>query len=391
MAESQLLKLKEENKELPRQGSDEWRKLREDSIGGSEIASLLGINPFKSAKQLVKDKAGIGFSFTGNTATRWGKLFEYVTREIVKLICVNNIIHEFSSLAGCIDGHRFSPDGLMQLINGIILLLEFKSPLNSIPDGKIPKYYLPQVKMGLSNIPFAKRGLFVNNMFRICSKPEMKIAGAYNTRFHASDVKKMYIPDAELARGYIMFYVSSECAKEITRLSREGIPGHRVIKKEYEMDNSDGEEFTLIGNLAAYINDGGSLLDFGDYDDIADLLLLFESDLIHGRFSSFDIEDDKFYSHLEYTRKKSEFDGSHKKCDGVFYGNSTNISDAKKVGFLCWKMFRSDMIEVEREHDYHEKVKPHIDKALDNIKKIKSISSLSEKLAFVEEMYPRKR
>lgn len=58
-------------------GGDEWHEIRSHGIGGSEIGTIMGLNPWESAYALWAKKTGkIEDSFKGNTATRVGKLLE---------------------------------------------------------------------------------------------------------------------------------------------------------------------------------------------------------------------------------------------------------------------------------------------------------------------------
>lgn len=58
-------------------GSDEWHEIRSDGIGGSEIGTIMGLNPWESAYALWAKRTGqIENNFTGNTATEVGKWLE---------------------------------------------------------------------------------------------------------------------------------------------------------------------------------------------------------------------------------------------------------------------------------------------------------------------------
>lgn len=58
-------------------GSPEWHEMRTHGVGGSEVGTIAGLNPWESAYALWAKRSGkIPNSFTGNTATRIGKLLE---------------------------------------------------------------------------------------------------------------------------------------------------------------------------------------------------------------------------------------------------------------------------------------------------------------------------
>ena len=58
--------------------SEEWHAARKDSIGGSDISTILGLNPFESPYALWAKKSGrIPQEIPSNWAIRFGKAFEY--------------------------------------------------------------------------------------------------------------------------------------------------------------------------------------------------------------------------------------------------------------------------------------------------------------------------
>jgi putative phage-type endonuclease len=58
-------------------GSEDWHKARENSIGGSEISTIVGLNPFESPYTLWAKKTGkIPGDIEENWAIRFGKAFE---------------------------------------------------------------------------------------------------------------------------------------------------------------------------------------------------------------------------------------------------------------------------------------------------------------------------
>ena len=54
---------------------DDWHKLREKRIGGSDIGAIIGVNPYKSIIDVYIDKKE-GSTFKGNNATHWGHMLE---------------------------------------------------------------------------------------------------------------------------------------------------------------------------------------------------------------------------------------------------------------------------------------------------------------------------
>ena len=151
-----LNRLINDNINLAPQGSDEWLALREDNIGGSEMATITGDNGFTTIDKLVAQKIGL-YKFNGNIMTRWGNLFEPITQMLMEKIFDIDQIQETGSLEGAVKNQRYSPDGLavVKMMCGefiedeyieteeyCTILFEYKSPYYSIPCGYIPKYYI---------------------------------------------------------------------------------------------------------------------------------------------------------------------------------------------------------------------------------------------------------
>jgi hypothetical protein len=169
------------------QGSKEW--VSERQIGGSDISSVMGHGyGGKDFFSVVCDKI-FGSQFYGNLATRFGRVMEEVSRKLVEKL-FGATVWELKSLPNQLKYTSYSPDGVAVaniLGKYLMLLLEFKTPLSRIPDGKIPKEYLPQIKAGMCAIPIVDGSLFVNSMLRICNLYEVKYNFEYNTLLHKAD------------------------------------------------------------------------------------------------------------------------------------------------------------------------------------------------------------
>lgn len=62
--------------------SDEWHEVRSKGIGGSQVGTILGVNPWESAYTLWAKLSGrIPDSFQQNEKMRWGTLLESVIRD----------------------------------------------------------------------------------------------------------------------------------------------------------------------------------------------------------------------------------------------------------------------------------------------------------------------
>lgn len=59
----------------------QWLELRRKGIGGSDIAAILGLSPFKTAYQVYREKRKEVEDWQGNESTDWGKRMEPAIRQ----------------------------------------------------------------------------------------------------------------------------------------------------------------------------------------------------------------------------------------------------------------------------------------------------------------------
>lgn len=186
------------------QHTDEWHAARRHTIGGSSMATIMGLNPYETISSLVTTRLGIT-SFNGNINTEWGNIFEpsicsFIARKYNTTIVADKYFIKNGNLS-------YSPDGLC-VIDDEVVLLEFKCPFTRIPDKAPPKYYVPQVKMGLEMIPIAKYGLFVEAIYRKCSWVDLR---PDNMEYEVFDKQKdIGEVDEILDYGFVGFYLTKE-------------------------------------------------------------------------------------------------------------------------------------------------------------------------------------
>lgn len=110
------------------QRSEEWFKARVGVITGSRVGAILGVNPYQSAddvlRDMVREHFGAEKEFTGNAATNHGEKMEPVALAFYEKHSGNKVeqtgivFHEEHSWLGA------SPDGLIGIDGG----LEIKCP-----------------------------------------------------------------------------------------------------------------------------------------------------------------------------------------------------------------------------------------------------------------------
>lgn len=196
------------------QGSAEWHANRTKIVGGSELATLLGWNSFMKWDALIAKKLGLSNTSSPGVACWWGSMFEPVSERIVELHCSTTVkgtsIHmRYPRLKH----HANSPDGYCvirfreaedawEIAHGpgrdaeedasfppmpMPVLIELKAPYSRLPDGQVPKCYLPQVWSGLELSPVALRGVFVEVVYRLCALDQLGPSAAYSTNYHRKD------------------------------------------------------------------------------------------------------------------------------------------------------------------------------------------------------------
>ncbi len=226
----------ESNKHLPAQGSAEWLNSRSTTIGGSEIATLLGLNPYQNLKKLISQKAGIT-TFTKSAPLWFGNIMEAVLQNYTEQV-FNTKIFETGSIQYDKSTYlKYSPDGLAVVkkkhlenifskddmefrINNkskfdninddeLIILFEFKNPFMRMPkQGIVPVYYKPQPEMGMHVIDICEVSIFIEGVFRFCSYNDIiDLNNKYNTRYHFDKIRYTNLP---IAYGAFTLYYSKD-------------------------------------------------------------------------------------------------------------------------------------------------------------------------------------
>jgi putative phage-type endonuclease len=141
-------------------GTPDWHKARR-GIGGSDIASVMDMNPWKSAYTLWAEKSGKAWQdLKLSIAMQMGTAFEPVIRQ---LFADNNsdwlTIHETGTWASIEDPRsKANPDGIIEWSDGSLGILEIK--FSRMYWDQLPEHYNLQVQHYLSVLGL-KRGVVV--------------------------------------------------------------------------------------------------------------------------------------------------------------------------------------------------------------------------------------
>jgi putative phage-type endonuclease len=395
----------------PTQRSPEWYAIRKNTIGGSEIATVIGINPYNSVEGMIAGKLGIN-SFNGNTACRWGTMFEHVTEKFTQIILrMNDKIKEAGSIPGVIDRQRYSPDGLgiVQLLNCddepeyYVILFEFKAPLGTLPNGKIPNHYRPQIQTGMISIPLTEYSIFVNNCYRKCALSDLGFSGVYDKIYHGGDYKKRKYgleKEKPYGCGVICFYQSQEEFDKVTQYY-----GYDSDSEEYDIgaafDTSDidytqGSDHDRYSDydMELLLNSNQSLIDFGStsqfivdrmfqlYDDKRIKVIYYPIMINHEA-----VNEMPFISTHALESDKSTV------ADPVAYGErciekfEKTCRDKKLcgIGFMPWKLMRSDVILENKDPEWLNTIREPLTNALDILNEL---NNCADPIAAYYKKYP---
>lgn len=239
---------------LPAPGTDEWLRTR-SYVGGSEISTWLGLNPYQTADDLLYDKfyKNRGAGFKGNEFTVWGNWFEPVLFQVASDKLGAKLL-ELGSIPGfCADGEivqSYTPDRIGVVSRNklawsnsqfssdpsdVIVLFEGKCPFSRVPDGRVPAHYVPQPLLGACTIPIVEACAFVDGMFRRCKREEFHFNVLYDQELHG----EFKCTRAPIAIGCLLF--GSERAVD---LGSDTNALKRLIRKS--IDNRFTPEYKYI-------------------------------------------------------------------------------------------------------------------------------------------------
>jgi hypothetical protein len=191
------------------QRTPEWYGAMGTTVGGSELAAVLGRSPYASFYSVAANKVAIrrgrAPAWTGSVPCWWGTLFEEVVAEVVAADLGGRVRGD-SVCIQAFPGHRNSPDGYLVVrqapgqggpvfwkgrsppprgLEAKTALLEIKCPLIRRPAGEIPRQYLPQLWSGLAVSPVADFGLYVDAVIRRCRIVALGGGPAFDGSFHS--------------------------------------------------------------------------------------------------------------------------------------------------------------------------------------------------------------
>jgi putative phage-type endonuclease len=356
------------------QRSPEWHEARRNTIGGSEMSTILGINPFNKLKNFISEKIGMT-RFNGSTPTRWGTIFESVTNLWMEKILKTSVKEMGGIHCAQITRLRYSPDGLAVITLGgkmYIILLEYKAPFSSFPNGKIPAHYMAQVQTGMLCIPIVHMTIFVNNVYRRCPLSDLNFHSVYDRCFHPSDFKKrkygftQYTP---LAAGMIFFYQTAETYNELLIHT-----GHtdKLTETKSTFNDYTPVDFNLL--TREEITDFGAV----DANILERALYLYDSGKLRAEYYVA-YNEEEIAKHLFVSKHHIDIHGDHITDESNFTQIEKFVERCTDkcipVGYLPWKLFESDIIEIQRDPLWLKKIEEPVHTALKLLDQITSVQN----------------
>lgn len=144
-----------------------WLDVRKTGITGTDIAAIMGANPWKTPYQVYLEKIGEAEPVTMNEKMKWGQILEpvvaneYAERNGVRVHAFPDVTvrhPEQPLFLGSVD--RFVGDNVIydadkQAVFGADYLLEIKTA--GYEWDEVPQYYVMQVQwyLGICNLPYA--------------------------------------------------------------------------------------------------------------------------------------------------------------------------------------------------------------------------------------------
>jgi hypothetical protein len=366
-------------KYLPIQGSAEWLKSRSETIGGSEISTILGLNPYQNVKQLIKQKIGLT-TFKKAPPLWFGNIFEYILQQYTEYIFdtkiyeTGSIPYEKSNLI------KYSPDGLSVInkkyLNNIIstdflnsindkellILFEFKNPyMRVLKKDQIPIYYINQPRLGMEVIDISEVSIFIEAVFRFCSINDIiKLNNKYNCKYHYDKIRYTNIP---LAFGAFSLY--------------------------YEKNNSNDNLINLLNDLNHYLYNHSS--DFENLSDISDKHIINKImeniiDYKDLKIVYHDICINHDFNNNEDLYHFNKYNNIHKFINNI--NNTRNQilenSNNEYLGYFAYKMFDINIQPIYKTNIINESLLNKINIIIETIKKCNNLTDLDQKKKIID-------
>jgi hypothetical protein len=392
----------ESNKDLPAQGSAEWLKSRFETIGGSEISTVLKINKYQNIKQLIEQKVGVS-SFKKSAPLWFGNIFEYILQQYTEII-FDTKIYETGSIPYTKSKYiKYSPDGIAIInknnlnfsnifnkndldkiykdsifhnnkVNNdidkkeLIVLFEFKNPfMRVIKKNEIPIHYINQPRLGLEVINICEVSIFIESVFRFCSYNDIvsnniNINNKYNRFYHFDKIK---FNDEPISYGAFSIY--------------------------YDKSNNNTHLLDILNNLVEYFNTNN----IHEFDlsniknkyiinkimeniiDYKDLKIIYNDIIINTNIYNL---DNDIYFYQKYNNIK-KFQNDIKQSKETILNNS----NLEYLGIMSFKMLDINIIPIYKHNPIDKNILCSIEKIINIIKESNQLDNILDKKKYIKE------
>jgi hypothetical protein len=385
----------ENNKFLPKQGSEEWLNSRLETIGGSEISTIMGLNPYQNIKKLISQKLGIT-KFIKSAPLWFGNILEYPLQKYTELV-FDTTIYETGSIQYEKSKYiKYSPDGIsvikknklkkifkdIELINSrslfdnnkeetkdeLLILFEFKNPyMRVIKYNEIPVYYKPQPQLGLEVIDICEASIFIEAVFRFCSYYDIILQNnKYNTRYHFDRIKYTNKPIAYSA--YSLYY------QKTNETMSNSLKNILELLSDYMNENSISEfDISHISNT--------KLLNsiFENIVDYKDIKIIYHDIYLNNKA---DYHDKNLYYFDKYNNiNKFKDEIKNKKND--IMNDISNIY----LGCMCYKMYNINIQPVYKSDIVDDVLLNKVKHVIDTIKECKTLNCIDSQKKIIDMKY----
>jgi len=403
------------------QRSEEWHKTINITVGGSEVAKLMGTSAESKAYTLAKEKLAALMGaprWAGVPACWWGSLFEDALALVVGEDLGGTVVGDNICIQA-VPGHRNSPDGyivaavenktkvlrardiklsnkLDSTLNYEILLLEFKCPISRYPvENEVPSQYIPQLLSGLAVSPDASRGLFVDAVFCKCAfadfddvNTEVQSTEVQSTEVQSTEVQSTEVPNINMSMKHDTDY--HKCFHDCQHICRSNTPYAWGIVKLYTVPDTTNSISLLNYDLKSikYLPNS-NIIDLGAANtaifnkalqDISEkrLVAVHCRPTIAGNITK--IEDV-----VDYTSELTSLDTSETTSE------LTSELTSSLVAIIPWKLAPPVYCIVNRQEGFLESLQPLITKIHKSVSDALETPNPSEYLLSCFEVKPRKK
>lgn len=393
-----LLEFIELNKFLPEQGSVEWLESRLETIGGSEISTILGLNPYQTIKNLINQKIGLT-KFSKAPPLWFGNIMEYTLQQYTEIIFDTKIYETGSIQYEKSKFIKYSPDGIsvinktklkrflkeedfINLINPkskfdndhddykdeFLTLFEFKNPyMRALKQNEIPVYYKPQPQLGLEVINICEVSIFIESVFRFCSYNDIILQNnKYNIRYHYDKIKYVNKPIAYSA--FSLYYDKNNHNQKFNNLLSD-ITHFLQNNHIHKYDISNITDYKIINAIMENIVDN------------KDIKIIYHNMYINNESDYNENNKDLYY--FDKCNNVNKFRNEVKNMKKSIKTNKDNVY----LGCFCYKMFNINIQPVFKSNILSNDLLEKVEKVVNIIKHCNNLDNDDEKKTIINKAH----